>query len=66
METEFVNEYINRLIANLHDLTSKNVMLEARLAMADKVVASLQSELQKTKNEFETQAKQKKPTSDNV
>jgi hypothetical protein len=45
MEAEFVNEYINRLLANLHDLTSKNIMLETRLAMADKTVASLQAKI---------------------
>jgi hypothetical protein len=50
MEAEFVNEYINRLLANLHDLTSKNVMLETRLVMAEKVVANLQAELEKLKN----------------
>jgi hypothetical protein len=45
MEAEFVNEYINRLLANLHDLTSKNIMLETRLAMADKTVANLQAKI---------------------
>jgi peptidoglycan hydrolase CwlO-like protein len=50
MEAEFVNEYINRLLANLHDLTSKNVMLETRLAMAEKVVANLQADLQEHRN----------------
>ena len=45
MEAEFVNEYISRLLANLHDLTSKNIMLETRLAMADKTVASLQAKI---------------------
>jgi uncharacterized coiled-coil protein SlyX len=45
MEAEFVNEYINRLLANLHDLTSKNIMLETRLAMADKTVVSLQAKI---------------------
>jgi uncharacterized coiled-coil protein SlyX len=47
MEAEFVNEYISRLIANLHDLTSKNVMLETRLALAEKLVANLQAEVAK-------------------
>ncbi len=60
METEFVNEYISRLVANLHDLTSKNVLLETRLAMADKVIANQQAELEKL------QAKPKKPTTDAV
>lgn len=50
MEAEFVNEYINRLLANLHDLTSKNVMLETRLAIAEKVVANLQADLQERRN----------------
>lgn len=45
MEAEFVNEYINRLLANLHDLTSKNIMLETRLVMADKTMGSLQAKI---------------------
>lgn len=53
MEAEFVNEYISRLLANLHDLTSKNVMLETRLAMAEKVVANLQAESFQTKTELD-------------
>lgn len=66
MEAEFVNEYINRLVANLHDLTSKNVMLETRLALAEKLVANLQIELQSAKSELEKQTSKKKPTSDEV
>ena len=49
MEAEFVNEYINRLVANVHDLTSKNILLETRLAIAEKLVASLQAEQQEAK-----------------
>ena len=45
MEAEFVNEYISRLLANLHDLTSKNVMLETRLVMADKTMTILQAKI---------------------
>jgi len=45
MEAEFVNEYISRLLANLHDLTSKNIMLETKLVMADKAMASLQAKI---------------------
>ena len=45
MEAEFVNEYISRLLANLHDLTSKNIMLETRLVMADKTMTSLQAKI---------------------
>ena len=50
MEAEFVNEYISRLLANVHDLTSKNVMLETRLALAEKLVANLQVDLQEHRN----------------
>lgn len=67
MESEFVNEYISRLIANLHDLTSKNVLLETRLAMTEKIVASLQVELKQAQTELEQlQNKPKKPTTDAV
>lgn len=45
MEAEFVNEYINRLILTVHDLTSKNIMLETRLVMADKTMTSLQAKI---------------------
>ena len=45
MEAEFVNEYISRLLANLHDLTSKNIMRETRLVIADKTVTSLQAKI---------------------
>ena len=60
MEAEFVNEYINRLLASVHDLTSKNVILETRLAMAEKIIANLQAENEKL------QVKPKKPASDSV
>ena len=49
MEAEFVNEYINRLVATVYDLTSKNVLLETRLAIAERLVASLQVEQQEAK-----------------
>ena len=45
MEAEFVNEYISRLLASVHDLTSKNIMLETRLAMAEKAMVSLQAKI---------------------
>ena len=45
MEAEFVNEYINRLLASVHDLTSKNVMLETKLAMALSAMTSLQAKI---------------------
>lgn len=64
MEAEFINEYINRLIAKLHDLTSQNVMIETRLALAEKQNANLQVELQQTKVELEKLQKKTKPASE--
>lgn len=64
MEAEFINEYISRLIAKLHDLTSQNVMIETRLALAEKQNANLQVELQQTKAELEKLQKKTKPASE--
>ena len=56
MDSDFVNTYIEKLNAALHDLTSKNVVLETRLAHTDKVnkdlvaqVESLTSQLERAK-----------------
>jgi len=53
MEAEFVNEFINRLTSNLHDLVSKNIMIETRLAMLEKSFTSLQVEHEKALEELE-------------
>lgn len=45
METEFVNEYISRLNANLQEILNKSIMLEAKLALASKVSSTLQASL---------------------
>lgn len=50
MESEFVNEYIARLNATIHDLTGKNIMLETRLVMAERVSSKLEEELEKLKS----------------
>lgn len=50
METDFVNEYIARLNANLHDAVSKNVMHETRIALLEKALSEVQLELQQLKN----------------
>jgi hypothetical protein len=61
METEFINVYIETLTKNLHDLVSKNVMLEARLNIADKVVTDLNIKLQKAESDLDKlQAKKQK------
>ena len=53
MEAEFINEYIARLLSNLSDVTNKAIMLETRLALADKVIASLQVELREKEIQVE-------------
>ena len=64
METEFVNEYINRLTVNLHDAVSKNVLHEARLALLEKSYASLQAEHQQTIVDLEKLQKKTKPSTE--
>lgn len=66
METEFINEYIAKLTSTLHELTNKNILLEARLAMADKAssnlrkqIESLEKELEKTQDKTSATAKSK-------
>jgi hypothetical protein len=62
MEAEFVNEYIARLIANLHDAVSKNVLHEARVAILEKSLATLQGEHEKLSQELERIKKKTKPS----
>ena len=50
MEAEFVNEYIARLNANLHDATSKNIMHETRIALLEKALSESNIELEKLRN----------------
>ena len=64
MEAEFVNEYISRLIANLHDAVSKNVLHETRTAVLEKSIAVLQTEHQKALLELERL--KKKPSKQNL
>lgn len=49
MEAEFVNEYIARLNSTIHDLIGKNIMLETRLVMAERVSSNLSKELEELK-----------------
>jgi hypothetical protein len=57
MEVEFVNEYISKLVAKVHDLTNQNLMLETRLALLDRALSESNVELQalKQKNEKKKQ-----------
>lgn len=45
MDTEFVNEYIARLNANLQEVMNKCIMLETKLSIANKVSSKLQEDL---------------------
>jgi hypothetical protein len=45
MDTEFINEYIAKLTSTTHELLNKNIMLETRLAMAEKVSSNLREQL---------------------
>jgi hypothetical protein len=45
MEADFVNGYIERLQSYVHDLTSKNILLETRVVFAEKRIADLQTQL---------------------
>lgn len=56
---DFINTYIDTLNKNLHDLTSRNVVLETKLTVQDKLVSALQTELQNAKNELEKLSKKK-------
>lgn len=62
MEAEFVNEYINRLTLTLHDHVSKNVLLETRVAILEKSLATLQTEHQQALLELEKLKKKTKPS----
>lgn len=59
MEAEFVNEYIARLNSTIHDLTGKNIMLETRLVMAERVSSALSAELKELKESLETSSSSK-------
>lgn len=62
MEAEFVNEYISRLIANLHDAVSKNVLHETKVAVLEKSLAALQADHEKVTEELERLKKKAKPS----
>lgn len=49
MDADFINAYIEQLNKGIHDLSSENVVLKTRLAVAEKRTASLQEELHETK-----------------
>lgn len=53
MDADFVNAYIERLIATVHDLQSKNIILETRVLFSEKKLAEIQAELDSLKSSQE-------------
>jgi hypothetical protein len=53
MDADFINEYIGKLTAVLHDTVSKNVLLETRLALLEKSCNAIQVEHEKALLELE-------------
>lgn len=45
MDSDFINEYVDRLNKSSHDLISKNVVLETRAVVAEKKLAAAQEEI---------------------
>jgi hypothetical protein len=45
MDTEFINVFIQKQKACIEDLMSKNLILDAKLTMAEKVIAELTSKI---------------------
>lgn len=39
MDNDFINMYIDRLLKQIYDLTSRNVILETRLMYAEKLLS---------------------------
>lgn len=64
MDAEFVNLYIEQLNKACHDLMGRNVILETKLALAEKTSASLNVELQKALAELEKLRKKKPATNE--
>lgn len=44
-ETDFINTYIEKLQSAMHELQSKNVLLDTKLTLAEKQINALQQQL---------------------
>lgn len=46
MEADFINLYIERMQKTIHELSSKNILLETQLVMSEKRNSELQTRLE--------------------
>ena len=53
MDGEFLNIYIDTLIKNVHDLTSKNIVLDTKLQFSEKQLTALQDEVARLSESLE-------------
>lgn len=65
MEVEFVNVYIAKQKSWIEDLVAKQIILEARLQLAEAKAAQLADDLSKLNNKIEKTTKKKSENSDN-
>lgn len=65
MEVDFVNVYIAKQKSWIEDLVAKQIILEARLQLAEAKAAQLADDLSKLNNKIEKTTKKKSENSDN-
>ena len=65
MEVEFVNVYIAKQKSWIEDLVAKQIILEARLQLAEAKAAQLADDLSKLNTKIEKTTKKKSENSDN-
>lgn len=65
MEVEFVNVYIAKQKSWIEDLVAKQIILEARLQLAEAKAAQLADDLSKLNTKIEKTTKKKSESSDN-
>jgi hypothetical protein len=65
VEVDFVNVYIAKQKSWIEDLVAKQIILEARLQLAEAKAAQLADDLSKLNNKIEKTTKKKSENSDN-
>lgn len=60
MDADFINAYVDQLNKKLHDLTSETIVLKTKLAVTERLAASLQSDLSEARITIDS-LKAKKP-----